>query len=165
MNPIINLSVYLCVGFVGGYLGTRLRVPAGSLIGAMIAVILFKLLIRRTWEVPHSYGFVVQVLLGVMVGASFYPEMIKTISQLIVPVITSTIVLVLANLLLSMVFARLGLLEITTAYLSTSPGAMSAIIGLASDTHSSLSVVTSFHFFRILFIILTAPLIFRYLAG
>ncbi len=51
----------------------------------------------------------------------------------------------------------------TTAYLSTSPGAMSALISLAVESAGHPTVVMAFHFFRVVFIILTAPLIFQLL--
>ncbi len=46
--------------------------------------------------------FVLQVLLGIMVGASFQPEMLKMMGKIILPVITSTLFLVGAGLILSM---------------------------------------------------------------
>jgi hypothetical protein len=52
-----------------------------------------------------------------------------------------------------------------TAYLGTSPGAMSALIVLAIDNPAKEALVVCFHFFRVVFIILTAPIILKYLSG
>lgn len=163
MNYLISLPILLAVGTLGGYLGTKLKIPAGALIGSLLAVICFKLISRVDWNVPKTFTFVLQVFLGIMVGASFQPGMLKVMSRVFFPVITSTLLLVGTGLLLSMVFTRMGLLDMGTAYLATSPGAMSALLVVALDSGKDAAVITSFHFFRVVFIILTMPLIYKYL--
>jgi uncharacterized membrane protein AbrB (regulator of aidB expression) len=71
MNYLISLPIFLAIGTLGGYLGTKLKIPAGALIGSLLAVICFKLISRVDWNVPKTFTFVLQVFLGIMVGASF----------------------------------------------------------------------------------------------
>ena len=163
MNYMISLPIFLAVGTLGGYLGTKLKIPAGALIGSLLAVICFKLISRVDWNVPKTFTFVSQVFLGIMVGASFQTDMLKVMGRVFFPVITSTLLLVGTGLLISMVFTRMGLLDMGTAYLATSPGAMSALLVVALDSGKDAAVITCFHFFRVVFIILTMPLIYRYL--
>ena len=163
MNHLFSLPTFLAVGAFGGYLGTKLKIPAGALIGSLLAVICFKLISRVDWNVPKTFTFVLQVFLGIMVGASFQPGMLKVMGRVFFPVITSTLLLVGTGLLLSMVFTRMGLLDMGTAYLATSPGAMSALLVVALDSGKDAAVITCFHFFRVVFIILTMPLIYKYL--
>ena len=163
MNYLISLPIFLAVGTVGGYLGMKLKIPAGALIGSLLAVICFKLISRVDWNVPKTFTFVLQVFLGIMVGASFQTDMLKVMGRVFFPVITSTLLLVGTGLLISMVFTRMGLLDMGTAYLATSPGAMSALLVVALDSGKDAAVITCFHFFRVVFIILTMPLIYRYL--
>ena len=42
---------------------------------------------------------------------------------------------------------------------------MSALIALSLDTQASPTLVACFHFFRVVFIVLTAPLIFKFLSS
>jgi len=37
MNSIAGLAIYLCVGAVGGFVVSRFKIPAGAMIGAMLA--------------------------------------------------------------------------------------------------------------------------------
>ena len=62
-------------------------------------------------------------------------------------------------------FTRLELLDMGTAYLGTSPGALSALVVLAFDSQAQPMLVVCFHFFRVVFIILTAPLIFKWISA
>lgn len=162
MNSIYNLAFYICFGFIGGICGLKMKIPGGVIIGALLAVIFAKIVFKVDMEIPKSFTFIFQVFLGVIVGSSFQPEMFKMFGKIAIPVITSTIILVGSGIVLSIILTRLGILDIGTAYLGTSPGAMSAIIVLALDNGSNSMLVTCFHFFRIVFIIVTTPLIFKF---
>ena len=165
MNSIVGLFFYLCVGTLGGFCGSKLKIPAGTLVGAMLAVILTKMILKSYWEMPKEFIFVIQILLGVMVGATYNPSIIKTLSKIALPVVSSTVVLIVVGIILSLIFTKLGLLDIGTAYLGTSPGAMSALIPLAFDSQAEATLIVCFHFFRVVFIVLTAPIIFKVFSG
>jgi len=92
--------------------GAKLKIPVGALIGSLLAVICFKLISRVDWDVPEVFSFVLQVFLGIMVCASFQPEMVKMLRKISIPVVTSTIFLVETGIVLSIVFTRLGILDI-----------------------------------------------------
>jgi membrane AbrB-like protein len=163
MNQLMVVLIYLALGCAGGLLGSRLRVPGGIMLGAMLAVLLFRFLAAKPWPIPKSYAFLVQVLLGIMVGASYTPEIGRMFGKIILPIVASTLVLVAGGLLVCMVLAKLGVLDIQTAYLSTSPGAMTVLVSLAIESQANPPVVLAFHFFRVVFIIVTAPLVFYFI--
>ena len=165
MNSIAGLAIYLCVGTIGGFVVSRFKIPAGAMIGAMLAVVLFKLILQRNWPVPRNFGLVVQVLVGVMVGVSFHPDMLKIFGKIFIPVASSTFLLVGLGFLLALIYAKTGIVDIKTAYLGTSPGAMAALVFMAIETQSNATVVATFHFFRIFFIVLTAPLLFKFISN
>jgi uncharacterized membrane protein AbrB (regulator of aidB expression) len=75
------------------------------------------------WEMPKGFNFILQVALGIMVGASFQPAMLLVLKKLFLPVFASTVTLVGTGILLSLIFARLSILEAPAAYLGTSPSA------------------------------------------
>ena len=161
MNSIVGLFFYLGVGTLGGFCGSKLKIPAGTLVGAMLAVILTKMVLKSYWEIPKEFTFVIQILLGVMVGTTYNPAIVKVLSKIVIPVVLSTVVLIGIGIILSLIFTKLGFLDIGTAYLGTSPGAMSALIPLAFDSQADATLVVCFHFFRVVFIVLTAPIIFK----
>ena len=153
--------IYLFMGFVGGVIGFRLKITGGTIIGSMLAIVLFNLIIGQNFTLPSSYSFIVQVLIGIMVGASFSREIGRVLLPMLLPVLGSTLVLVSAGTVVSIILVKLGLLDNSTAFFSTSPGAMSVLLGFAGETDANLSIVLCFHIFRIFFIIITAPLVFR----
>lgn len=165
MSASLGLLSYLGLGLLGGFLGAKLKIPAGALIGAMLTIICFKIFAKVHWEIPKSFTFALQVFLGIMVGASFQPELIQAMKKIAIPVMISSVVLVSTGVIMAFVFTRLGLVDIGTAYLGTSPGAMSILVVLALESQAQPMLVVCFHFIRVVFVILTAPLIFKLISG
>jgi membrane AbrB-like protein len=165
MSSSLGLLAYLGLGLLGGLLGAKLKIPAGALIGAMLTIICFKLFAKVHWEMPKNFTFVIQVFIGIGVGASFQPALMEAMKKIAIPMMISCIVLVGAGVVLAIVFNRLGLVDIGTAYLGTSPGAMSTISVLALESQAQPMLVVCFHFIRVVFVVLTAPLIFKLLSA
>jgi len=161
MNPNLGWLVYIGLGTLGGLAGSRLKIPAGGLITAMVTIIVFKLITKSHWEMPKGFNFVLQIALGIMVGASFQPAMLPVLKQLFFPVVASTVTLVSVGIVLAIIFTRMQILDAPAAYLGTSPGAMSALVVLAFDSGASATLVVCFHFFRVVFVLLTAPLFLK----
>lgn len=160
MSSNMSLVFYVALGSIGGLIGSRLSIPGGTLLGSMLAVILFQVAGGRSVPMPKTVSLWVQILVGVMVGASYTPELGRVLPKIILPILASTLSLVLVGFVTSMILGRLGVLDAATAYLGTSPGAISAMISLAVESQANPTVVLAFHFFRVVFIIVTAPLVF-----
>jgi len=165
MNLNWGWLTYFVVGTLGGLCGLRLKIPAGGLIGAMLAVMTYKVIVKSNWPIPKEISFIFQVALGVMVGAAFQPAMLLHLKKVFIPILTSTITLVGVGVILSIIFTRLQLLDGPTAYLGTSPGAMSGIIVLALEGGANAPLVVAFHFFRVVFVLLTTPLILHFVSS
>ncbi len=161
MGNLANLTLFMFVGLVGGLIGQKLKIPAGALMGAMVAVILVKVIMKSEYELPKNVVFLLQVLVGVMVGATFHPSLLTTFHKIIIPVVASTLILVTTGVLIAFLFTKLGLVDIGTGYLGTSPGAMTVLLVLSLESNVNATVITCFHLFRVIFVILTAPLILK----
>ncbi len=161
MPPSVNLLIYLAVGCVGGLLGLYSRLPAGTLLGAVLAVVTFKLCINASWATPKVYGFFCQVVLGVLIALTYTPGMFRALGSLLIPMILSTVVLIICGLFTAIVFAKWWSIDLSTAYIATSPGGMSALVPMAVDINVNAALIASFHFFRIFLVVFTAPFIFK----
>ncbi len=164
MNAYFGFSLYFCNGAVGGLIGAKLKIPGGILVGAMLSVIICKLFMQSQWEMPGGLNFATQVLVGVMVASTFHPAMLKTLKLIALPVILSSLMLICAGGLIAVLISRMNLLDSVTAYIATSPGAMTALIPLSMGGSGNPLIVTCFHFFRLLFILFTAPWILKTLS-
>ena len=165
---LLQLFYMFLAGSCGALALWKLKVPSGIMMGAMIGVVIYKYYTKSEIEFPHGLNIAVQILIGISIGALFKVEMVHELKVLFLPVLFSCMALILAGLLFTLILIKFHILDVPTAYLSTSPGAMTAMIGLALDTKATLPVVMTFHFFRISFVIVTAPAILslvRWLVG
>jgi len=161
MSPVINISIYLTVGLVGGFLGLWSRLPAGTMLGAVLAVICFKLYMSGSWETPQSYGFFCQVLLGVLIALTYTPGMFKALGDLLLPMVLTTVLLMICGVFIALIIAKFWHLDLRTAYIATSPGGMSALVPMSADIKVNTALIACFHFFRIFLVVFTAPFIFK----
>lgn len=164
MSTYSGFGLYLCTGIAGGLIGAKVKLPGGIIVGAMVSVIICKLFMQAQWEMPDSVSFIIQVLVGVLVASTFHPAMLKILKLIAIPVILSSLVLICAGGFLAILISRLHLLDPATAYIATSPGAMTAMVPLSMEGGGNSLVVTCFHFFRLLFILLTAPWVLKTLS-
>ncbi len=164
MNQHLGFGMYICIGIIGGLIGARIKIPGGIMTGAMISVIVCKLFIQAQWEMPKGINFITQVLVGVMVASTFHPAMLRTLKSVAVPVVISSVMLIAAGCLLAIVIYRLHILDAATAYIATSPGAMTSLITLSVEGDADSVIITCFHFFRLFFILITAPWVLKALS-
>ena len=154
---------YLVVGVIGGLVGMKIKLSGSVMICSMLAVIALKVYMKSDISLPGYLSLGVQIALGIMVGMGYSPELARLFAQLALPMLGSTLVLVFTGMFLAVIIAKLGLMNITDAYLSTSPGAMTALLSLSLDNSVNPGLVAAFHFIRLTFIVLTAPLAFHIL--
>lgn len=164
-QALINYSVIMlmCAGFVGGWLGHLSKVPSGPLLGALLAVILLKLAGPPTQPLPWSFKFVGQVMIGILIGAGFHREMLPQLQKLWLPVFVSALLLIGVGVVTAIIMAKFKVLDLTTLYLSTSPGGMTALVTIAVDEGAAAPVVVLFHFTRLLLVVFSAPMVIQLL--
>jgi membrane AbrB-like protein len=159
--PIINLTIYLMVGLAGGLLGLYSRLPAGTMLGAVLAVVALKYYLNVSWVTPKMYGFICQVCLGVLIALTYSPGMFKKLGSLFIPMAISTVALILWGIVIALLLAKYWSLDLPTSYIATSPGGMSALVPMSVDMNVNPILIASFHFFRIFLVVLTAPVIIK----
>ncbi len=163
MQLVLNLLVYLAVGAVGGFIGAKTKLPCGVLLGAVVAVMITKIITGQSWEVPKAFDFGSQVILGVLIALTYKPGMFQGMSGMLAAIVGSTLVLSIAGIIMALLLRRWGMMDLPTGYIATNPGGMSALVPLAIDLDVNAALIAQFHFFRIIFITLTAPFIFKWI--
>lgn len=156
-----NVMIYLVCAFFGGFIGYKTRIPAGTLIFSLAAVASVRLLRVDGGSLPGSMNFVSQTLVGLVIGAQFNQKALQVISRMWVYMIVSVFVLVVAGMIYAIILVKMNHINLPTAYLSTSPGALSAMVFLAFDQGANVPLVAIFHITRVFFILLTGPIVLR----
>lgn len=152
----MTIILTLIVAIVGGLLGLKLKIPAGALIGAMVAVAIMKIGTGRG-DIPYSYKLLAQIVVGGMLGLNFTMETVKGLKKLIIPAMVVVIGLTLFSIILGFVLSRLTGMDLTTALFSVSPGGLTDMTLISGEYGADTSTVALLHLMRLVTVISVLP--------
>lgn len=161
----MHLITTLAVALAGAALFELLRVPAGAIIGAMLAVTVFNLsnsVMAAT--LPRPAQFAAFAAIGWLIGQGITKTVLHALASSAILVAVSVSVLVIFGGFLAIVLVRLGV-DPATAFLATSPGGLSQMSALSVAVGADSSLVTTMHIVRVVVVILVAPLVVSILPG
>ncbi|MGC3964664.1 MAG: AbrB family transcriptional regulator [Rhodocyclaceae bacterium] len=156
-KPAITLFT-LIVGAAGGAFLNLLGMPAGWLCGAMLAVAAVSLGGLPT-RMPHALRDATFIVLGTSMGSSLTPDTLHDIQLW-----PMSLVILMCSVVASMFIGTQYLRRVygwdrATAQLSAVPGALSAVLALASGTTANLPAVALSQTLRQLVLVSLIPLI------
>lgn len=122
----------VAVAAVGGGLGRAAGIPAGILVGSMLAVIAMNLSYGRAY-LPMPLKRAAQILSGAYIGCTLTRESILRLSQLILPAVIILAVYIPISLICGRINARLFHRDLRESMLSATPGGASDMALIAAD--------------------------------
>ena len=162
----VPVAQTLIAALAGAAAFEALKVPAGALVGALVATAALNLLADGgTVELPSSLQFLAFALLGWAVGEGVTTETLATLRSSLMPVVVIVVALLVFGALLALVLTRLGVLDSTTAFLAASPGALSQMSALGTAVGADVTLVATVHTLRVVALVLIAPIVARVVAG
>jgi membrane AbrB-like protein len=152
----------LVVGVVGGLIGERLRLPAGALLGAMLAVGAVNLTGGHMMALPVPFRTVAKLLVGTYLGSLLTLETFRLLRQLALPAALMVAITILAGLVGGFALTRLAGVDVHTALLGSAPGGSTemTLVSLSYD-EANPPLVAALQIVRIVAVIFTVPLMVR----
>ena len=167
VDPLVQGTVQTCavtvlVAVLGAWAGTRLRLPAGALIGPLIlGVALAELgMVHLAW--PPGVPQAAYLVLGLWVGLLFDGASVKWAGRLFPFVLASAVGLVLACAALGWALAALTGIDGMTAYLATTPGGIESVAIVALGTGADAPLVLAVQMLRLLAVVFAGSLLGRW---
>ena len=158
--------VTVVAALVGAWIFARLGVPAGSLLGAVAAVAAVNLAAPfDAVGLPGSARFLAFAALGWAIGEGVTGETLRELRSSLGVIAITVVVLVVVGGLTAWALTALGMTDAATAYLTTSPGALSQMAALSADTGADSLLVTTTHTVRVIAVVLVAPLVTAWLTS
>lgn len=153
-------TVLLALG--GALIGYTLHIPAGVLIGAMLAVGLISISGKvRIPSIPSQVRSGLQLGLGILLGSQFTPETLATLTDLWQPACISAAIAISTGLVSAFVSYRWMGIEKITAFLGTAPGGLSDMSLIALDMEAQSNTVVLMHLARLISVVVLIPLLVR----
>ena len=155
-------AVTVLVAVLGALAGTRLRLPAGALLGPLIlGVALAELgVVHLAW--PPGVPQAAYLVLGLWVGLLFDGASVKRAGRLFPSVLASAVGLVLACAVLGWALAALTGIDGMTAYLATTPGGIESVAIVAIGTGADAPLVLAVQMLRLLAVVFVGSLLGRW---
>lgn len=160
-----RLIFTLAIAALGGYAFAVLGVPAGLMVGSMLAVAVASVagLPLRTLH-PRLFNLLL-VGVGIMVADNFGPEIAQTLlsGRLLWPVLLSTGFIFLGSLAMAWAIHRLAGWDLPTSFLAASPGGLTVMTTLALRYNRDPFRVSMLHLCRLMAIKSVVPLVFMFI--
>lgn len=151
----------ICVALAGALVFERLRVPAGALVGAMVAVSSLNLVVRTGAQTPSLLRFLALAIIGWGVAEGVTRQNIDQSRETLLPLLLAVIALFVFGGLVAVAVTRLGWTDGITAFLATSPGGLTQMSALAASLGANATVVVAAHTARVMLVMALGPVIAR----
>jgi uncharacterized protein len=145
---------------LGAWVGGRLRLPGGPVLGALLAVVGVTAAGLET-SAPEGIRFLALATIGLMLGEQFDRETVTSVRNALGPIALSLLTIAATVAVLAVLLGRWFGLDPATAVLVSVPGGFSSVVALSIATGADVLAVTVVHQLRVLLVIGTVPLVLR----
>ena len=148
-------------GSVGGLLAKRMRIPAGALIGSLLAAMVFNAIYPVIPTYPKDLRLGIQILSGMVIGTRFTQADIKTLKTMVLPVIILVVMLLSLNVGFAFLMSHFTALSFMTSFFACAPGGVSDLALVAADFGATMEHVALLQLFRLISVIIIFPPMIR----
>ena len=156
-----DIAILVTCGFVGAFAGSRLRLPAPTLLGPMLLSGIAHATGLTASAPPPGLVIAAQVALGTMMGCRFLGVAARDVARALV--LSSAATAMMLVLALGFAFALQAMLGLdrSLVLLAFAPGGLSEMSLVALAMQAEVAFVALHHVVRIVLVIAFAPLVLR----
>ena len=158
------VALAFAIGAVGGLVFNHFRLPLAWMLGPMVAVTIAATA-RAKVAVPAPLRTICNGMLGLMLGATFTPEIFGRVSEWALTLAVLIAYVMLIALTVVVIFRRVFGYDPVTAYFSAMPGGIAEMTVIGAALGGDGRTIALFHGARVLVVALSVPMGFRFLAG
>ncbi len=162
-NDWKDYGVLIACGIIGAVVGRLLRLPASFMMGPMLISAIAHLAGLTASKPPGELVAAAQVVMGVGIGCRFVGAAIDQLHKEMAASIGAAVILIGCAVIFAKFTVALTGLNLDATVLSYAPGGFAemSLIGLALGIE--IAMVATHHLFRLFLIIITGPLVFRFI--
>lgn len=164
LSQLRSYTLSLGLGIVGGAIFAYFRLPLAWMIGAMCANTIASM---AGWDVkvPRQLRALMIVVLGVLLGASFTPDLLGRVSTWWPTLLALFAYVGIGTAILFVYFRRLCGYDPTTAYFASAPGGLNEMVTVGGAMGGDERLIALTHACRVLLVVLAIPFYFRFFGG
>jgi uncharacterized protein len=160
-----QMLLTLSIAAAGGYTLLNLGVPAGGMVGAMLAVAVASLAGVPVKPLPGGMFNLMLIAVGIMVSSSISPDTVEVLvaGSLLMPVLLSTVLSFFTALGVAFLIHRVVGWDYPTCFLAAAPGGFTVMTTLAIKYGRDPFRVSLLHLCRLIALKTVVPLFFMFL--
>lgn len=162
--PYSRFALALALGIAAGYAFQKLNLPLPWMMGPMIACTLAALC-RLKVDAPPVIRPPMTMVIGVMLGAAFSPDLLARIPQWWPATLGLLLFVIACGVSVVWYFRKIGGYDRTTAYFAGMPGGLVEMVTVGEERGGDSRVIALVHAVRILLIVMTVPFAIQWLEG
>ncbi len=157
-----NILLTLLIAAAGGLAAKKLKVPAGAMTGAVIAVAAFGLLTKKS-SFPVECKTYVQFFSGALVGVKITAKDVMDMRKMVLPAIVQIFSMLMLNTVFGLLMHFWGGLDIPTAFFCSAPAGMQDMALIAADYGANTLYVSIVQMLRIVCIVTFMPAFYKFI--
>ena len=158
-----DLLFTLLVGTAGGLAGYKLRLPAGAMLGSMLAVGIYSCLGFQAF-MSSELRIAAQIFVGCLLGLNLNRNTFMQFKTVVKPALIIIVSLLICGMVTGFILFKFCGLDFYTAFLCCTAGGMTELSLLAVTLGGDGPKVAVLHLIRMLAIVSTMPVIVQVLA-
>lgn len=157
LTGYITLIIGIAILFLIFY---KIKFPVPHLLAPIFVLLIWNLYTEQVFALDYPLIVIAQVLFGIRIGVQISDLINNLTKKTVFAIAFQNVSLIIGAFLLVFIFDLFMDENINDLFLSAAPGGMAQIIVVALETGGDVAMISSYHIFRIFFILLfVAPLI------
>lgn len=156
-----KIAFTLLLAVIGGSIGLKLKLPAGALLGAMIAVAVANLGFGYVGQIPPNFRTAAQMVVGGILGLSITRQTVASLRTMLLPAVVLVVAMISLSLVAGFILAKVTGMDLTTALFSSSPGGMTEMTLTSMSFGADTPTVALLQLLRMISIVSIMPLILK----
>ncbi|MEO1772155.1 hypothetical protein JZO67_004137 [Enterococcus sp. 665A] len=153
---LLKIVGTLIVGFLGGTVAKRLKMPAAFMTGSVLAVALFSILSNAMF-MPSSLKVIAQIVSGAYIGQQVSKQDLLNFPKLAKSIVLLLTFFTINTFVMGYLFARFFSIDLTTALLSCLPGGIMDVSLISIDMGAQAEIVATMQLARLVGMLLILP--------
>jgi membrane AbrB-like protein len=160
----LRAALSIGVAAAGSLLAQWARLPAGAIIGAILATVILNLTTGKVY-VPPVLKPTVQISAGCYIGTRITLTVLASLPELIIPMLLLILEVLIMTFGISFLIHKVTKMDLPTAIFSCVPGGMTELGIMAEEMGLDIPRVILMHTCRVIFVICMMPVMLGVLAG
>ena len=154
----------ILIGAAGGTIASYLRIPLPWMLGAMLATTIAAMS-GVNIKLPRRLRNLLVVVLGVMLGSAFTPDLLDRAGAWVASIIGLLIYAAIAGSLVLVYLRKVANYDPVTAYFAASPGGLSEMTIVGREFGGDERIIALTQAARVLLVVLSIPFMYRMFGG